>query len=122
MLLRVLWLRTSLSIEVGFGAAMCHMTPCGSWASSIKKSLAGLPVQLGTHVFNAHVHIFKASDIMVIMDLQDVYASNTVNACKACRQAGIVRLQCSTSIMDNSPSTVTVSSDCTTRRHTADRV
>jgi hypothetical protein len=49
--------RPCLPAEVGSGAAKCHMahdlTSRLRWASSIKKSLAVLPVQLGTHVPNA---------------------------------------------------------------------
>jgi hypothetical protein len=48
---------------------MCPAAPCEPGASNIKKRLANLPVQLGTHVPNAHVHFFKASDIRAIMGL-----------------------------------------------------
>jgi hypothetical protein len=102
---RVLWLRTSppgwgglrccqvsyssgprLPVEVGFGAVTNHVAPCGPWASSIKKSLAVIPMQLGTYVPNARAQVFKALDIRVIMGLQDVRAGSAVNACKTCRQ------------------------------------
>jgi hypothetical protein len=93
MLPHVLWLRTSppdkgelrrchvsygsrprLSAGVGSGAATCLITPCGTRASNIKKSLAGLHVQLGMHVPNARAHVSKEPDVRVIMDLQDVRA------------------------------------------------
>jgi hypothetical protein len=56
----------------GSGAVMHHMVPCGQRASNIKKSLVGLPLPLGTHIPNAHVHASKAPDIRAIMGLQDV--------------------------------------------------
>jgi hypothetical protein len=71
--------------KVGSGATMCLTAPCGPPASSIKKSLAGLPVQLGTHIPNARVHISNAHDVRAIMGLQDVRAGNALNACKACK-------------------------------------
>jgi hypothetical protein len=74
-----------LPAREGSDAATCPAAPCGPRASSIKKSLAVLPVQLGTHVPNARVQVFKPPDIRTIMDLQDVRPDNTVNACKACR-------------------------------------
>jgi hypothetical protein len=60
-----------------------------------------MPVQLGTHVPNARVHVFKALDIRAMMGLQDVRANSVVNACKACRHAGTIRLHCSASTMVN---------------------
>jgi hypothetical protein len=57
-----------------------------------------------------------------IMGLQDVRAGSTANTCKACRQSGTVRLQCSASNMHYLSGTATVSSDLIARRHTADRV
>jgi hypothetical protein len=47
-------------------------------------------MQLAMHVPNALVHVFKASDIRAIMDLQDVRAGSAVNGYKACRLAAIV--------------------------------
>jgi hypothetical protein len=79
-----------LSTEVDSNAATCPVTPCGSRALSIKKSLAGLPVQLGTYVPNTHAHVFKVPDIRAIMCLQDVRADSVVNAYKACRHAATV--------------------------------
>jgi hypothetical protein len=52
-----------------------HRMPCGFlWTtdSSIKKRLAGLPVQLGTHVPNARASVSNASDVRAIMCMQDV--------------------------------------------------
>jgi hypothetical protein len=75
---------------VGSDGTMCPATPCEPGGSNIKKRLAGLPVQLGTHVPNVHMHVFKASDIRAIMGLQDVQSGNVVNACKACKHASTV--------------------------------
>jgi hypothetical protein len=45
-----------------------------SWVTDLKhkKSLAGLPIQLDSHVPNARVHVSEALDIRAIMGLQDV--------------------------------------------------
>jgi hypothetical protein len=48
LLAEVSWANPYLLAEVGSGATTCPTTPCGPWASSIKKRLAGLAVQLGT--------------------------------------------------------------------------
>jgi hypothetical protein len=80
-----------LPVEVDSDAVMCTTGPYVPWASSIKKSLAGLPVQLCTHVLNARVHVFKAPHVRAIMRLQDVHASSGVNTYKACRYASTVR-------------------------------
>jgi hypothetical protein len=80
-----------LSAEVGSSATMCPTGPYGPRASSIKKSLAGLPVQLDMHVPNAHTHVFKAPHVRAIMLLQDVQAGSVVNTCKACGHASTVR-------------------------------
>jgi hypothetical protein len=77
-------------------------------------------VQLGTYVPNACTHVSKAPDIRAIIGLQDVRVGNIVNACMACRQVAIVRLQCSVSTMDHLPGTATLPSDSTARHHTAD--
>jgi hypothetical protein len=111
-----------LLIEVGSDAATCPVAPCGPRASSIKKSLVVLLVQLGTHVPNARAHVSKSPNIRAIMGLQDVRAGSAANACKACRHVATMRLQYSASTMDHSLDTITVTSDLTTRRHTTDRV
>jgi hypothetical protein len=109
---RVLWLRTSppsrgglqhchmsngsgprLRPEVGSGTAMCPAAPFRLWASSIKKRLADLPMQLGTHVPNTRAHVSKVPDVRAIMGLQDMPAGSVVNACKARRQATTVQCQ-----------------------------
>jgi hypothetical protein len=59
----------------------------------MKKSLANLHVQLGTHVPNARVHVSKAAHVRAIIRLQDVWGDSIVNTCKVCRHASIVRLQ-----------------------------
>jgi hypothetical protein len=58
----------------------------------MKKSLAGLPVQQGSPIPNACVHISKVPDVMAIMGLQDVRAGTVVNACTMYRQAATVWL------------------------------
>jgi hypothetical protein len=55
-----------------------------------KEKPSGLPVQLGTHVLNAHAHVSEAPDIRVIMGLQDMWADSAVNTYKACRQTATV--------------------------------
>jgi hypothetical protein len=80
------------SLQGGLQAATCPAVPCGPRASNIKKNLAGLPVQLGSHVLNARTHVFKALDVRVIMGLQYVQTDNTFNACKTCGHAATVRL------------------------------
>jgi hypothetical protein len=111
-----------LSAEVGSDAATYPAGPYGPRASSIKKSLAGQPVQLGTHVLNARVHIFKAPHIRAIMRLQEVQTGSIVNTCKACGQVSTMWLQCDVGTIDHSPGTATMPSDSTARRHTANRV
>jgi hypothetical protein len=115
---RVLWLRTSspgrgglqrchascgskphFPTGAGSSVAMCPTSPCGPRVSSIKKSLADLTVQLGTHVPNAHAHVFKTPHIRTIMCLQDVQPVSVVNTCKACKQTSTVLLQCNASTM-----------------------
>jgi hypothetical protein len=83
----------------------------GPRASSIKESLADLPMQLGMHVPNAHVLVSMVPHIMTIMRLQDVHVCSVVNNCKACGQTSTVRLQYDASTIDHSPSTATVPSD-----------
>jgi hypothetical protein len=54
----VLWLRIPPSCREGSGAATsCLTVSCGPWASSIKKSVAGLPVQLASHMFPMHARM-----------------------------------------------------------------
>jgi hypothetical protein len=77
-------------------------------ASSIKKRLAGLPVQLGLHVLNARAHVSKVPDVRAIMGLQDERAGSAFNARKTCGQADTVWLQCSTGPVDHLPGTATV--------------
>jgi hypothetical protein len=52
-----------------------HRMPCGFlWAttSNINKRLACLPMQIGSHVPNLRTHVSKASDVRVIICLQDM--------------------------------------------------
>jgi hypothetical protein len=62
----------------------CLVAPCGPWASSIMKSLAGMCAQSGSHVPNARAYVPKAADVRVIMGLQDVGAGGAFNVCKTC--------------------------------------
>jgi hypothetical protein len=70
------------SLLGGLRATTRPAVPYGPRASSIKKSLAGLPVQLDLHVHNARTHVFKAPDVRAIMCLHDVRAGSAFNACK----------------------------------------
>jgi hypothetical protein len=76
-------------------ATACPVAPCGTWASSIKKSLAGLPTQPGSPIPNACTHVPKAADARVIIGLQDMRADDTFKAYKTCEHVATVRLQCS---------------------------
>jgi hypothetical protein len=78
---RVLWLRSSPPGLVGSGAVTCPRAPCEPWVSSIKKRLADLPMQLGTHISNARAHVSNAPHVRAVMRLQDVRAYNIVNTC-----------------------------------------
>jgi hypothetical protein len=78
---------------------MCLVGLYGPQALSIKKSRAGLPVQLGTHVPNTRAHVSKAPHVRAIMRLQDVQAGSVVNTYKACGQASTVRLEYDYSVM-----------------------
>jgi hypothetical protein len=53
--------RPHLPTGAGSDAATCPTAPCGPQVSSIRKSLPDLPVQLGTHVPNAHTRFQGAS-------------------------------------------------------------
>jgi hypothetical protein len=58
----------------GSSAATHPVVSYGLRASNIKKSLAGLPVQLGSHVPIAHTHVSKAPNVRASMGLQGVRA------------------------------------------------
>jgi hypothetical protein len=68
------------------------------------------------------MHVSKASDVRVIIGLQDVESASIVNACKTCIHVATVQLQCGASTIDHSSGTATLLSDLTARRHTANRV
>jgi hypothetical protein len=71
--LRVLRLRILPPYQEDSGAATtCPVVSCGMRASNIKKSLASMSVQLGSYVLNTRAHVLKASDVRVIMCLQDM--------------------------------------------------
>jgi hypothetical protein len=53
----------------GSGAATRPTIPYGPWASSIKKGLAGLPMQLGSCVSMARARVPKAPDARAIMSM-----------------------------------------------------
>jgi hypothetical protein len=54
----------------GSGAATaCSVVSYGSWVSSIKERLAGLHVQVDTHVPNARVLVSKVPDVRAILVL-----------------------------------------------------
>jgi hypothetical protein len=52
----------------------------------IKKGLASLPMQLGSCVFKAYMHVPYAPDARAIMGLQDVRTGGTIITCKMCEQ------------------------------------
>jgi hypothetical protein len=80
-----------------------------------------MSVQLGSHVFNARVHVPKVSDVRAIIDLQDVRACSTFNAYKTCEQVTTVRLQCSACPADHMQDTATVPGDAIGPSHATDR-
>jgi hypothetical protein len=70
----VLRLQILPTYREGSGAATtCPVVSCGPRALNIKKSLAGLPVQLDLYVSSAHVHVSKAPDVRAIMGMQDMW-------------------------------------------------
>jgi hypothetical protein len=58
-----------LSAGEGSGAAMHPAVLSRSCALSIKKGLAGLPMQLGSRVSKSHAHVPKVPDARAIMGL-----------------------------------------------------
>jgi hypothetical protein len=64
---RVLRLQTHLPTGKGSSAATRTVVPNESWASCIKKGIAGLPIQLGSHVSKACLCVSKAPDTRAIM-------------------------------------------------------
>jgi hypothetical protein len=74
-----------LPAKVSSDTVTCLVAPYGPWALSIKKSLAFLPVQLGTYALTARAHASMVPNIRVIMDLQDMRVGSVVNAYKAYR-------------------------------------
>lgn len=81
---RVPRLQTLPLCREGSGAATRPAVICGPWPSSIKKNLAGLPMQLGSYVS-------KMPNIRAIMSLQDVWAGSAFNAYKMCGHVGTVQ-------------------------------
>jgi hypothetical protein len=109
-----------LPTEVGPDAVTCPAGAYGTRASSIKKNLAGLPVQLGTHVPNARTHVSNAPHVRAIMPMQDMQTGSVVNTCKACGQASTVRLQYGYSVMPSLWTTRLAPLQCqVTRQHDA---
>jgi hypothetical protein len=103
-------------------ALPCVTQLCGPQTSRIKKDLDGIPMQLDSRVSKACLQVSMVPNIRAIIGLQDMWVGSTVNACKACRQAATMRLQCSASTMDHSLGTATVPNELTSRCHTAGRV
>jgi hypothetical protein len=69
------------------GLRRCHASFGSLWATGLKhkKKLAGLFMQLGSHVS-------KAPDVIAIMGLQDVWAGGVINTCKTCGHVATVQL------------------------------
>jgi hypothetical protein len=106
-----------LPVEVSSGAVTCPTGPYGPRASSIKESLAGLPVQLGTHVFNARAHVSTRRGHHASVRRAGWQYSQYMQGVRTCiYSAFTVRLQCDANTMDHSP---TVPSNSTVRHHTA---
>jgi hypothetical protein len=81
----VLWLEILPPYRESSGAATaCPAVSCGPQPSNIKKSLAGMRVQLGSHVPNARTHVSKAHDARAIMGLQDVWEGSVFSTYKMC--------------------------------------
>jgi hypothetical protein len=99
------WLWIPPPCGEGFGLPRVLRSPCGPWASSMKKSLVCLPVQQDSPVLNARSNVSKAPNVGAIMDLQDVRAGTAVHAYKTCGHEATVPLQCSVSVADHSPGT-----------------
>jgi hypothetical protein len=59
----VLQLQTLPPYQDGFGVATHPVVPCEPRASSIKKSLAGLPMQLLSCAPNARTHVSNVPDV-----------------------------------------------------------
>jgi hypothetical protein len=78
---RVLWLWAQPPCQEGSGAATRLVVPCGSRATNIKKNLASMPTQLGSHVSKSRTHVSKAHDVRSIIGLQDVRTVYAFNAC-----------------------------------------
>jgi hypothetical protein len=90
MLLHVQQLRTLPSCRKGFVTATRPAVPYGPWATSTKKSLPGLSIQLGPRVSKARMHVSKTPDVKAIMGSQDVWVDGAFSACKTCRQAATI--------------------------------
>jgi hypothetical protein len=110
------------SLLGGLCAATRLAVHYGSWASNIKKSLTGLPMQQGSQILNARSHISKAPNVKAIMGLQDMWVCHAFNACKICEQAATMLLKCNAGPIDHSPSTATMSGNPSARRHAADHM
>jgi hypothetical protein len=117
----VLWLRT-LPPGQG-GSRCCHASRGSQWVVClryIKKGFIGLPMQLGSRVFKARVHVLKAPDVRANISMQDVRTD--IITCKTCRHGAIVQLN--SAVSHDRPLTGTTDRECDPmgRRSTADRV
>jgi hypothetical protein len=89
----VLQLRIPAPYREGSSVATAWPTVSyGPRGSNIKKILAGLPVQLGSHVPNACTPVSKAPDLRAVMGPQDLREGSTFNACKMCGHVATVWL------------------------------
>jgi hypothetical protein len=80
------------SLLGGLWVATRPTVPCGPQASSIKKSLAGLPVLQGSPVPNTRAHVSMAPNNRSLIGLQDMWAGTAVHAYKMCGQVATVWL------------------------------
>jgi hypothetical protein len=66
----VIWLPIMSPYREGSGVATaCPAVSCGTRASNIKKNIACLGVQLGSHVYNTRTHVSKAPDVRALMGM-----------------------------------------------------
>jgi hypothetical protein len=112
------------SCRGGLQCYTCHAIFYAVRDSYIKKGIADLLTQLGSHGFKACSHVFK-----VCPRVSKAPDTRAIIACKTCRQVepswparrADMRLQCSTDPVDHSKDIATVQSDPTGRCHTANR-
>jgi hypothetical protein len=97
----------------GSDATTQLVVPYGPQDARIKRNLVGLPMHLGLRVTEACTHVSMTPDVRAMMGLQDMLAGGAFNACKTCRHAATVHLQCNAGPDGHSQGTAIVSGDPT---------